>query len=240
MICKSHRAHLIAAACAVAFLLPSALLADSIVGDRVDWDTYGPSEAWSAIGTSLDPDVPAVSTGSGGDGNWLKITFPDISASPGPGAHWYETVRGPSDDLFALTWETDHWIEFDFWADSTLPGTLQVRWGDDDSGRTWGNTVSPSSIGGWGSLKTDTFSSFENWKLSPLVDQDDFLADLGSVDWIGVYIFRDGTDEEIYGVDDFKLMVPEPEEYLMLAAALLTAFLVMRRQKMLPDFARVA
>jgi len=225
---------MIAAVCSVALVLPSVLLADAIVGDPIDWDAYSPSVAWAPIGSS----ATAVENDSGAD-DYLEITFPG-GIDPGPGAHWYETIKGPSDDLFALTWEQDYWIEFDFWANDVVPDTLQVRWGADGSGRTWGNTVSPSGVGSWGTLKTDTFSSYENWKLSPLVDQDDFLADLGSVDWIGVYIFRDGTDEEIYGVDDFKLMVPEPEEYLMLAAALLTAFLVMRRQKMLPEFVRAA
>ena len=219
--------------------LPSVVSANAIIGDPVDWDSNPPSEAWTALGTSLNPDTPEVSSGSGGDGNWLKITFPgDID--PGPGTHWYETVKGPSTDLFALTWETDYWIEFDFWANDVVPDTLQVRWGADGTGRTWGNTVYPSGVGSWSTLKTDTFASFEDWKLTPLVDQDMFVADLGAIDWIGVYIFRDGTDQEIYGVDDFKLMVPEPAEYLMLAAALLTALLVMRRQKLLPAPVKIA
>jgi hypothetical protein len=213
---------------------PSAARANAIIGDPVDWDDNEPSEAWAALGSSA-----TVIENTAGADDFLQITFPG-GIDPGPGPQWYETVTGPSVDLFALTWETDYWVEFDFWADSVLPDTLQVRWGADGSGRTWANDVTPSGVGSWQTLKTDTFSSFENWKLSPLVDQDDFLADLGSIDWIGVYIFRDGTDEEIYGVDDFKLMVPEPAEYLMLAAALLTAFLVMRRQKLLPVPVKIA
>jgi len=208
-------------------MFPSVLLANSIVGVPVDWDTYPPSPDWSALSgeaTLLE------TTGNGNATDWLQITFEDIGSTPG--ADWFDTVSGESSDLFALTWETDYWIEFDFWAGDVLPETLQVRWGV-DGGRTWGNTVSPvAGVDSWGTIRTDSFSDYLNWQINPLDDEGEFLADLGAIDWIGVYIFRDGTDEEVYGVDDFKLMVPEPEEYLMLIAALVTAVLVLRRQRL--------
>jgi len=216
--------------CAVlTFALPLVAHADSIIGDPVDWDDNPASGlgSWTRLGSEPSTSI-AENTDTASD-HFLQITF-DSGIDPAPGAHWYETVKGPSDDLFALTWETDYWIEFDFWAKDTPPDTLQIRWGDDTSGRIWGNTVTSSGLG-WSSLRTDSFSNHLDWRLNPAHTASDFTDDLASIDWIGVYIFRDGTDEEIYGVDDMKLMVPEPEEYLMLAAALITALLVMRRRQ---------
>ncbi len=217
-------------ACVVlALAIPLAAHADAIIGDPVDWDTNEPITPWTALGTSA-----TVIENTADADNFLEITFP-------ASADLYETAKGPSGDLFALTWQADYWIEFDFWADSTLPDTLQVRWHGTDRGFTWGNTVTPSGIGSWGTLRTDSFSKYEDWNLPESeANEADFLADLGSIDWIGAYIYRDGSDKEIYGVDDFKLMVPEPEEYLMLAAALITALLVMRRQKMQPEQVKAA
>jgi hypothetical protein len=221
--------------CSLSF--PSAVCADPIVAD---WDTY-PADGlgnWTRVGTETSTAIAENTTDA--DDHFLEITF-DAGISGDPGDYWFETVSVPRVDLFTGDW-TGYSIEFDFWADSTLPDTLQIRWGADGTGRTWGNDVTPSGVGSWDTLRTDTFSSVDDWRLNPFVDQDDFLADLGAIDWIGVYIFRDGTDEEIYGVDNFglSLMVPEPEEYLMLAMALVTAFFVMRRQKSLPTTAQLA
>jgi hypothetical protein len=193
-----------------------------------DWDTIPASGLanWAAQGNPASAKVTEDTTDHN---DFMKIDFSGgIDANPGD--QWYETISTPSDDLFAGSWMPDYWIEFDFWADTTVPDTLQVRWGNDESGRTWGNTISVGGTG-WSTLKSDDFSDYNNWNLGPPgKTQDDFLADLNSIDWIGVYIFRDGTDEEIYGIDDYKLMVPEPAEYLMLFAALGIAVLAIRRK----------
>ena len=183
--------------------LPLQVSANAIIAVH-DWDVTPASGVgnWAAQGTSAavseNTDIPS--------DNYLNISFPG-GIDPGPGAQWYETVSTPSSDLFAGTWITDYWIEFDFWAQDAVPDTLQVRWGDNDSGRTWANTLNPGGVGSWSSLKTDTFADYTDWQMDPFVTQSDFLADLNSIDWIGVYLFRDGTDSELYGIDDFKLMV---------------------------------
>jgi hypothetical protein len=235
----SHRTYALGrAACSlllgsalVGSVMPRSAQANAIVGSPIDWDGSGPTVAWAAQG---DPVAATVSENDAGADDFLQISFADISATPGPGAHWHETVSGARSDLFTGTWITDYWIEFDFWAQDVLPDTLQIRWADSDSERIWANTLTPSGVGSWSTLRTDSFSNLEAWRMSPFATAGELLADLNSIDWIGVYMFRDGTDAELYGVDDFKLMVPEPEEYLMLAAALVTALLVMRRQKRIP------
>jgi len=225
---------------AFALALPATGFANAIIGTPVDWDS-NPSVPgvgnWTRLGseptTSITEDIGDLND------NFLKITFDSDPALPEGG---YETVKGPATDLLVGTWQTDYWIEFDFWANNVLPNTLQIRWADSSTNRVWGNAVTPGAgIGSWSTLRTDTFSNFEDWELPEYSsNEEEFLRDLGSIDWIGVYIDRTGTDLQLYGVDDFKLMVPEPAEYLMLAAALITALLVMRRQKLLPAPLRAA
>jgi len=50
-----------------------------------------------------------------------------------------------------------------------------------------------------------------------------YLADLASKDWIGVSVYRDVANQELYGLNEFKLMVPEPSEVLLLAMAFVVA-----------------
>jgi hypothetical protein len=57
-----------------------------------------------------------------------------------------------------------------------------------------------------------------------------FLSDLSSIEWIGIYIERTGAGAQDYGLDNFNLMVPEPSEYAMLAAALMGAWIFLRRR----------
>jgi hypothetical protein len=208
----------IALFCAVA--LP--LRASTIVGDPVDWDANPPSSAWTSGGTATLTET----TGSGNPTDWLKIDF------AGTGA---DTAQGSAADLFVGTWQSEYWIEFDFWAGDQSPSALQVRWADNEGeGRVWRNTITPGGVESWGTYRTDSFADFTDWKDGEVWTQEQFLSDLESIDWIGVYISHAGAGAGAYGVDDVQLMVPEPEEYLMLAAALVTALLVIRRRTPAP------
>lgn len=212
---------------------PPLVCANSIVGAPVDWDTPAttPTVPW----TALDGDATVGEVVGAND--YLEISF--ASTAIPLGDSWGETAVGSASDLFAGTWITDNWIEFDFWSETTVPTTLQIRWGV-DGGRTWANTVTPSGVGGWDTLHTDSFSNFANWNLGPFVTEQNFVDDLVDIDWIGVYIYRPDSDPQIYRVDNFRLMVPEPEAYLMLAMALVTAFLVMRRKRSTSDTVQLA
>lgn len=190
--------------------------ASTIVG-LIDWDPP-PSVPWVA-------DGDASITVQGGADQWLQISF---TGDPLP--EWV-LASGSATDLFAGAWSSDAWIEFDFWASSSIPDALQIRWGS-ASTNVWGNTLTPSvsGIGSWQTLRTDTLGSVTDWNIG-LGDPDEFVADLSSIDWIGLYIYRDGTDPEVYGVDDVSLMVPEPAEVLLLCAAFGVVVLVLRRRR---------
>ncbi len=196
--------------------------ASTIVG-VIDWDPP-PATAWKAddtdVAVSIDP----------GDGNpWLRIDF---------GADDPATVlvSGSAADLFAGTWRSEYWIEFNFWADTTLPETLQVRWGaGGGSTNIWGHTVTPSGgLNSWQTLRTASLGTDSAWNIG-LGDPNEYLADLSSIDWIGVYIDRGTTvGADSYGIDDFSLMVPEPAEVMLLAAAFGVGLLVWRRMRLVP------
>ena len=218
-VCISRlRSALGAGLVSLVFIMPTVVIADVIIAEH-DWDTTGIGSWDSQDGNSTVTD----NTG------YLQISFP--LGAPGLGES-YDTVSTPKDDLFAGTWTTDYWIEFDFWAQDVVPDTLQIHWGA-ESGNTWVNAIDTSGVGidSWASLRTDTFD-YENWSSGPYeIEESEFLTDLNDINWIGIYIERGGSGAELYGVDDFKLMVPEPAEYLLLFAALGTAVIAMRRKK---------
>jgi hypothetical protein len=168
---------------------------------------------------------------SGGNpGGWLEITMPETGQAPG-GDEWFDVISTDASSIFAGGWETRMWVEFDFWADNTAP-TAQLRWQSAENDYIWANTVSSGTAqDGW-----QTFSpSFHDWTdwdtLTPMgASEEQYLADLSTIDWIGVYIWRDGADSQVYGLDDFKLMVPEPQEIIMLVAALMITLVSLRRK----------
>ena len=84
------------------------------------------------------------------------------------------------------------------------------------------------------STQTASFANWQDWQYpGPGATESQYLADLGSIDWIGVYIYRGSGDEQIYGIDNFKLMVPEPAECFMLAAAVISSGMSLRRKRRL-------
>ncbi len=65
----------------------------------------------------------------------------------------------------------------------------------------------------------------------PLGTPEDLLYDLGSVDWIGLYIQRNGLGAQDYRIDNFMLFVPEPGGMALLAAALVSIGATLRRKR---------
>jgi hypothetical protein len=147
---------------------------------------------------------------------------------------WYSLATAPASSLFAGTWQSDMWVEFDFWAEDVEPEYVQVRWAGDD-GTVWQNTVfdsdeSSMDVGTWTGLSSASFSDYANWDYGGGT-QEDFVNDLSSIDWIGVYIWRNGGGAQSYGIDDFNLMVPEPSEYVMIFVASLCIIMALRRKQ---------
>lgn len=210
----------------VACLLLTAGTATAYVLGGFDWDG-GTVQGWDRDHQTW-PALTAPA-GGGSSGGYLRIEFPALGGSS-PGEDWYDLVSVPSSHLFAGDWDQNMTVEFDFFAENVAPAGLEVRMGVND-GRTWGYDLDTSSVtvGEWGSFDAP-LASWEDWALEPFLSEGDYLADLENIDWIGVYIFRDGTGAENYGLDDFRLTIPEPHEYAMLSVTLFVIAISLRRR----------
>jgi hypothetical protein len=105
-------------------------------------------------------------------------------------------------------------ISFDFWAENAIPQNLQFQFHATNE-NVWGYNITDriTSTQTWTTVQVGL--GYENaWGPLPGFDdaEEQFLADLAAIDWIGVYIFRDTDEREVYGLDNFRLPVPEPGE----------------------------
>lgn len=200
------------------FAFPLCSMAGVILGE-MDWDSG--AEGWSSSYTTLDDGVSQ---------DWLAITFPTTVEPESGQDEWSDVIYVQAEDLFAGTWTTDSFIEFDFWAEDETPGALQVQWSSDTNSEVWAMVITPpSSTQEWTTYEL-SLSDWEDW-MYPGSTEDQYLSDLSTVDWIGIYIYRDGPDEQTYGLDNFKLTIPEPAEIFMLASAFIASAMSMRKKK---------
>jgi len=205
---------------------------DAIIGNA-DWD-FG-DEGWtSAYGRS----TLAREASGGNPAGWLSIEFPTRPDDCEPD-QWYDVARTSATNIFAGSWTSDMWIEFDFWAADVIPVAVQVQWQATGSENIWGAAVAPpSSLRTW-TRSSVSFSDWEDWQY-PGADMDQYLSDLDAIDWIGVYIFANTDEAQLYGLDEFKLMVPEPSEWALLAASLAGLLGFWRRRVLCPVRAATA
>ena len=216
----------LAAACLM--LATAAPVSANIIAQHT-WDN-GPSLlGWQSEFGDVMLEVEA----AGGNPNgWLEITFPETTAPEILEDEWVDIVRVDADDLFAGNWTPTMFLEFDFYAATRLPQDLQFQFHSTNS-NVWGyniaNQVTQTQV--WTTVQVSLGYS-AGWGPLPGFDdtEEQFLADLSAIDWIGVYIFREDAGVEVYGIDNFRLLVPEPGEVAMLAAVLLAFGWVYRRR----------
>lgn len=205
--------------------------AASIIVAQESWND-GSTAGW----TSSQGWVNLSNPGSGGinDTGYLRATLDATTTGVGdPGAEWYALSKVDASSFFAGNWE-GAWVEFDFLAENVAPAYVQIRWQSSTNSAVWRSTVfnsqkSGMSTGVWTRLGGPALSSSADWNYGGGT-QEQFVNDLASIDWIGVYVFRGTADEQRYGLDDFRLMVPEPGETMMLGAALISAAFSLRRR----------
>jgi hypothetical protein len=175
--------------------------------------------------------------GSGGvdDTGYLRITLDQTDTEEGePGAQWGVLVSVPVSSFFAGNWGPGMNVAFDFWAEDIEPDYMQVRWRSATNSSVWRATVFDSDsssmpTGTWTSLSAPSFRSYLDWDFGG-GNQEQFVNDLATIDWIGVFIWRNTADAQHYGIDNFRLMIPEPGQCVMFAAALLSSALSLRKR----------
>jgi hypothetical protein len=220
------RQHLIRAIMAVS-LLSTGTASANVITDYT-WD--GPAQDWTAEYGDVNLSHP----GSGGNPDgWLTITFPETTAPEILEDEWSDVIMIDASDFFVGNWTPNMFVSFDFWASNAIPKNLQLQFHSTNE-NVWGYNVTDrvTSTQVWTTVQVGL--GYENaW--GPLTGFDDteeqFLADLASIDWIGVYIFRDSNEPEVYGLDNFSLLIPEPGEWAMLAAVLAAAMMGGRRRE---------
>lgn len=209
-----------------------------VLGDAVatmDWDP-GP-HGWTNLPYGSGWADLDVATTGGNTGGWLRITFPVTFEPQMEEQEWSDTMHTPSDNLFAGTWTENMLVQFDFWYSNTAPEYIHVRWASSDTNnRVWRSTVFDSnddsmSQTNWTTLVSPQFYESTDWGGGVVGTQTEFLQDLDSIDWIGIYIWRGAAAADIYGIDNFKLLVPEPAECVMLVAALLALLVSLRSER---------
>lgn len=201
--------------------------ADGVLGSH-NWDmgSHGWTNAFNFADTSQSP------TG-GNPFGMLNISFDPTAAPEVFEAEWFDVIRVDAASLFAGNWATNQQIRFDFFAADQRPHDLQLQFGS-TNGNIWSVNVTAqvTQTQTWTTVRANMNFS-DAWGPLPGFNDtaDQFLADLGSIDWVGLYIFREEAAAENYGLDNFTLHVgvPEPGEYAMLIAALCVVFLACRR-----------
>lgn len=192
--------------------------ADVILGQH-DWDS-GPETGWAS--------TPSITT-LDGDGNptWLKITFPAVDPESDQDL-WHDVVNVQAENLFAGTWTSDMSVGFNFFAEDVMPNALQVVLKSTDSATIWGVSLTPTgSTGVWTHYEVK-LNNPEFWTLG---SEGEYLDDLSTIDWLGVYIDRTGAGAQDYGLDDVTLSIPEPPEVIMLGSAILLSLSSLRRRR---------
>jgi len=196
--------------------------ADTIVGEH-DWDP-GPHGWTNQMGWT---EVTRPATG-GNTGGWLRVTFTNTTDDPGDS--WSDVVSVSASNLYAGTWSNYMGIGFDFWSDDVVANALQVRWQSSTNSYVWGYVLTPPPTQSWSSVWAP-LANWDDWAIDPFGSEDQFLADLSTIDWIGVYVSRSGSGAQDYGIDNFGLHIPEPAELIMLAVALATSAYSRRKRR---------
>jgi len=199
----------------------------SIVVAEHDWNVPGTmgwtsDEGWVTLSNPM--------TGGSDGGGYLKMAL-DPAPLIDPGSQWHALAKVQASSLFAGNWQGVQ-VAFNFWAEDVQPEYVQVRWASTNA--VWRSTVfdsgsSSMSTQQWTSLVSPSLVSYLDWDYGS-GSQQRFIDDLSAIDWIGVYIWRNTGMAQEYGLDEFRLMVPEPAEYMMIAAALVSSALSLRRR----------
>ena len=217
-------------------LFATPVLGDSVIASQ-NWNTAGLNN-WTATTdqTWLTLDNPMAGGNTGGYYQ-IKLDATD-PLNEGLGEEWWSLTGTDAANLFTGSWTNtgggDKWLEFDFWASNVVPTWVQVVWYATNS-RMWRNTVFDKdtdslSLSNWTTFTSATLANYANWDYGDGTQQE-FIDDLGAIDWIGVYIWRNTAAEQMYGIDNFMLWIPEPCELIMLAAAGIAAAGSLRKKR---------
>lgn len=210
------------------FLLcaPFALRAGPILNSPETWSSPPSLAGW----TNAAPTGTELATLSVPGGGYLQITF----GSQGVPAPELDTIYVNTANYTGNYQITQLALRFSFYAASTLPDSALLYMHSAVSTTIW-NYAFTSMITGTGvwtqvSVPFDySAGGWSGWSTDP----NDFLADLLSIDRIGISLARDfpNTSQQVYGLDNWEYYaIPEPGVVGMLSSVLLALGLTLRKR----------
>ncbi len=200
-------------------------VADVILGDE---DINYLPASWSSEYGWASVTAP-VAGGVDGSG-WFRVGFSTIGNPEAAGNEWYDTLHVPAANIFAGAWSNKMRAEFDFWASSSTPRIQQAQWKATNNTNIWGGDVTPAGGLTRSNNYVASFENFNKWKY-PGASLDQYLSDLNSRSWIGVYNWRTTPDDQISEIDNYRYWISEPVETGLLAVAVAIAILAVRRRR---------
>jgi len=105
------------AAALAACLICTHTRAEIILGEH-DWEDG--AEGWASLNSETWVTVADPAVGE----NWLNISLTGIDQP----ADWSTVLKVEVEDLFAGTWTSDLFVEFDFWAEQSAPLSHGTDW----------------------------------------------------------------------------------------------------------------
>ena len=205
-------------------LIASCVHADITPGS--DWNS-APYDPW----TNYWGYAPLnVGTTGGNTGGWLQVTFTNTSSFPGPS--WNDIAYTKATNIIVGAWTTNTAIRFDFWQSNVVASGVSLDFAS-TNGDIWTYSLTPSGVLTNWTTYTVSFNDIANWNSDFPVDS--YLNDLSSIDWIGIQIYRDTSSQQVYGIDNVMLSVPEPAECVLLGAAIIAAGMSLRKKRRLRE-----
>lgn len=202
---------LAAIACCALCVICAVARAGVVTGTPEQWNSG--FQGWTNAAGASD----AVLENSDG---WLRLRFTGYSGPPPAGGD--ETIRtwgAPATDMFVGNYSNADAIgvRFSFRATNQAPSQFELQF--ESGGHLWYYALSTNvAINSWTDYEIP-FDYNAGWDSDFGWSASTFLSDLESVDWIGLYIAREGSQDQAYELDDFELFVPEPAGICLLASA---------------------
>ena len=171
-------------------------------------------------------------SGSGGNpGGYVQISFPG-------GGGIYETLVTNTTanyvgDYYGVSPELS--VYFDFYASNALPDSSALYFhSTNGGGETWTLAFTQAQLG-WQSHQIGFSYNFgPGWaRVGGGGTASGFLSALSSIDWIGINVQNDASDNnaQIFGFDNWGYAIPEPGDYAFALVLLLAGYSMYRKKQ---------
>jgi len=126
-----------------------------------------------------------------------------------------QAVPSPGSDIFGIEIDPDIMvtnISFRFIAADSSPSSLRLYLHSAENDNEWYVNLPSPAAGEWTTFTVPVVYS-AGWIMGPNNTEDQFLNDIESINWVGVYVMRYGdVAAQNYGIDDFRVQGYKPSQ----------------------------